>query len=374
MLLYFWLLFLLLYAVPNIKMRIVWNINGKRRDSGYLFWIFLMFFIAYIWMYGLRDMGGADDAAYRLYYERNYGGGVFDFLSTDKEPLFNSLKVIGYTFGLNYKVLFLGYAIVDICFLIAALRNYFSTKSDLILYLAAFYFVVFSSIFTTMRQGAAMAILFYLYSIDKPGWKKKLLLWFLMVCSHYGFLILLPFEILISLKDYHLKKTIKIIVPFACLFIGLAVDLGGIIQKITGILGLFDYMNSGENYIDGTNISIVALVLFAVYLYLLLADRNGLIYFSERSKRSFDKILYGNMMYLSIMFLTAKLKWGNRLGYYYFFTVPMLIPCFYKALPVKEKGLLLEYGFITIMFIGFLFVMKDVLGNGGYVWSLNFLG
>jgi hypothetical protein len=93
---------------------------------------------------------------------------------------------------------------------------------------------------------------------------------------------------------------------------------------------------------------------------------------SETAESIMDKITYGNMMYFSIMFLTSKLRWGNRLGYYYIFTVPMLIPILYNMIPIKKKQRVLKFGFITVLFLGFVWVMNGVLGESGYVWSLNF--
>ncbi len=373
MLLYYIFPFFLLYIIPNIKTKVVAgkNRNLKRDNSEKFFWIFLIFSISFIWMYGLRDMGGADDAAYRLYYERNYGGGVFDFLNTDKEPLFNLLKAIGYTFGLNYKTLFIGYAAIDLCFLISALKNYYRTKSHLTLYLAAFFFIAFSGVFTTMRQSAATAILFYLYSLENPSRKKRIVLWALIILSHYGFLILLPFEIVFSEKQYRISKTTKVIVPCVCLVMGGFINLSGIIQKITSVLGLYNYMNGSGNYTGNSNLGIVTVIMFLIYLYLLLVN-GRLSGVTGEDFNAVNKISYGNMMYFSIMFLTSRLKWGNRLGCYYLFTVPMLIPFLYDALPVKKKGKLLKYSIITVLYFGFIMVMKGILGENGYIWSLNF--
>lgn len=367
--------FLLLYIAPNIKTKVAIGKHGNSKTNNLkaLFWILLVFSLSFIWLYGLRDMGGVDDAAYRLYYERNYGGSIFDFLSTDKEPLFNLLKTMGYALGLNYKCLFLGYAIIDICFLIGGLKNYYQTKADLTLYLASFYFIAFSGVFTTMRQSTVMAMLFYFYSLEHPSWKKRAIMWILMICSHYGFLILLPVEIIFSARQYRLNKGIKIILPCICLVLGTFVDLGGIIQKVTGILGLYSYMNDSGNYTNVSGVGIVTLVLFGIYLYLLIKEKR-VPKDTPRKAEIFQKITYGNMMYFSILFLTARLRWGNRLGYYYLFTVPMLICYLYEILPVKRKGKLLKYSFITLLYVGFLIVMKGVLGENGYVWSMNFWG
>lgn len=372
MILYTILPFIVLFLAPSINVRIV--IGDRSRQKKQLFWVLFAFMVMLIFIYGFRDSGGADDAVYRLYYERDYGGSFLDFFEASKEPVFNAIKALGYALGLNYKGLYLGYAIVTIYFLIAGLKNYYEIKTDVTLYIAAFLFVAFPAVMTVMRQAAAMAMLFYLYSIRKPTWKQRIVIWFLILCTHYGFAILLPVEIIISCIKYRLSTPIKILVPLGCLVIGQTVNLNEVIRAITSILGLYNYMNDDANYTDAAGLGIVTFGLFALYIFKLLYRRCKCNQFTDEQYQQTNGADFAQMMYFSLLLLTVNLRWANRLGMFYTFMVPQIIVECFDLLPVRKGRQLLFYIALVLLYVLFIVYMQGIFGQDGYQWSLDFVG
>lgn len=368
MILYTALPFAVLFLAPSINSRIV--ISNRRRQWNDLFWILSAFAITLIFIYGLRDSGGADDAAYRLYYEHNLGGSFLDFFEAEKEPVFNLIKLVGYALGLNYKGLFLGYAVIIIAFMIAGLKNHYERKSDVTLYIAAFFFIAFPAVMTVMRQAAAMAMLFYLYSLRKPTWKQRILMWFLILCTHYGFVILLPVEIAMVCIKHRLSTTIKILVPLGCLVIGQTVNLNEVIRIITSTLGLYGYMNDDVNYTDASGIGIVTVILFVLYIVMLLYRKRSA--YASVQLQWLDKLDYSLMMYFSLLLLAANLHWANRLGMFYTCMVPHLITECFNMLPIKKAKKFPFYAVVLCLYGLFLVYMHGNYGEAGYQWSVGF--
>lgn len=359
----------MIYVIlPFLTLFIVSRIKVKNIDSEKL--ILFFFAVSYIFLCGLRDGGGADDLSYRAYYEKGYGGNILQMFS-GKEPLFNLLRIICTTLGMNYKGLFLAYAVITVAFLCAALSNCRLDKDDLILYIAAFYFVSFSGMFTTMRQAAAMSMLFYLKSCHNLSWKRRCVLWMLIVCTHYGFIILLPIEVFFALWNGKLNSFVKGLIPICALLVGSFIHLDGLIQKITSTLGLYSYMNDKENFSSATAIGIVAISLFGLYILNLL--------FESRSSIQVDtgvesKIHESTMLYFSLLFLTANMRWGNRICYYYLLFVPFVVIEFAGHFMINGSSRKLRTVLSLVLYVGFEWIMLGYFGTSGYAWSIRLWG
>ena len=256
-------------------------------------------------------------------------------------------------------------------FLCAALSNCRLDKDDLILYIAAFYFVSFSGMFTTMRQAAAMSMLFYLKSCHNLLWKRRCVLWMLIVCTHYGFIILLPIEVFFALGNGKLNIFVKGLIPICALLVGRFVHLGGLIQKITSTLGLYSYMNDKENFSSATAIGIVAISLFGMYILNLL--------FESRSSIQVDtgvesKIHESTMLYFSLLFLTVNMRWGNRICYYYLLFVPFVVIEFAGHFMINGSSRKLRTALSLMLYVGFEWIMLGYFGTSGYAWSIRLWG
>lgn len=364
MIMYSSAIFIMIFIIPNIIIGNTQNQHLRKKNV-----ISSFFALSYIILCGLRDSGGADDMVYKMFYVQDIGGGIFQMFK-GKEPLFNLLKFIGYTLKLNYKWLFLSYAIITAIFLGIGLKNYYRKRVGIQLYIASFFVITYSAMFTTMRQAAAMAILFYLYSLENPTWKRRIILWACILCTHYGFIILLPIEVIMVIREYRINRYIKILVPITSLFLGSYVNIASLIGKITSSLGLYSYMTSDQNYNTSAGVGIVNIILLIIYIYNNYRIKNNNI-----QKKTLEYISWGQMMYLSLMFLTMNMRWGNRIGYYYMVFMPFLIVDFLESLPldIKSKKQVL-YIFLIILYICFLWISKEMLGIEGYQWSVNFIG
>lgn len=376
--------FILIFIIPCIVImqenKNIWLMRGnlyKNFGKKGIKFISIMFALSYIFLLGLRDGGGVDDVQYQSFYENGYGGSIFQ-LWIGKEPIFNILRLIGYYFNFNYKFLFLLYAILTGIFLGLSINNYFYKKSSCILYVAAYFVIAYTSMFTVMRQASAMAIIIYIYSLDDTFKFRKLLLWFLAIMCHY--MAIVPFLISIFLQIFFPKKqampvTIKISLPIICLFMGLFLNLEGLINYIVTKFSLYSYMTNEANYLSSSNSSLVVSILFIIYIYrCLLIDRkqdcNG-------SKNSFlgycfnNKIRICQMMYFCFYFLTIKMRWGNRISYYYLLFLPFLIVEFlysFKFINLKITKVFT----LCLLFICFAYVIYGVLGIKEYEWSFLF--
>jgi hypothetical protein len=155
------------------------------------------------------------------------------------------------------------------------------------------------------------------------------------------------------------------------------IPLDKLIFKVTGILGLYSYMNSNSNYSTAVGIGIVGIVLFLLYLWknIMLWDsqqKNAKVLNTSKNIINNDSVNMAQMMYFTFMFLTMNMRWGNRISYYYLLFVPFVIG---DALSVfcfngSKKGF--RTIVIVLLYAGFIWVMMTAFGNVGYQWSLNF--
>lgn len=339
--------------------------------------ILFFFAISYILMCGLRDGGGADDESYRLYYEMGYGGEIFQIF-TDKEPLFNLLRFFCYALNLNYKGLFLCYAIITILFVCLALKNLNLPLENLVLYIAAFYFIAFSGMFTAMRQAAAMAIVFYIYSCKNLSILKRIVLWLLIVCTHYGFVLLILIEIVLCIFRYHFSNLIIISILVISVAIGMFIRLDNLVQQITSMLGLFDYMNDAANYDNVAGIGIVTWFLLILYFLknIIYNKSTGVKLttndnFNKSAIAIDDKANMAQMLYFVLIAITQQMRWGNRIAYYYLLFVPFLMVDAANYVRLNNTKVDLSWLIKVILYIGFELLMFFYFGEDGYVWSIK---
>lgn len=363
MILYIMIPFVLLFIMPHVQTRTL------DKHNKLILW---MLVITYVILCGLRDSGGADDSSYRIYYEMDYGGSIFSLLG-NKEPLFNIFRELGYLINANYKWMFMCYAVFTAVIIALALKEYFRDEPGLAIYIAAFLFLSYSSMFTVMRQATAMSLMLLLYSRDNLSWKKSVLYWFAIICCHSGFVVVLVFEIIAKKLKYRISRIFRVLVPLVCFGIGQVFNFSPIIEWFTSKIGLFSYMNTSENFGKSTAIGLVLYVSFILYLIKEWLDYRHKWKQDKVCLEKKNKIAYGQMMYFSLLFLTSNLRWGNRVAYYYTLFIPFVIVDLWKLLPVKSKDRkILSLIFKLVLYICFLIVMNGQLGEAGYQWSLNF--
>ena len=315
--------FIILFIIPRIKILYCYLIIKNRSIKIEKRIILIIFILMYLILFGQRYGGGADDEAYQMFYEYNHG---FSYqLFWGKEPVFNILRAFGHLLDLDYKWLFFSYSLLTAVPFSMAIYNYFNAKQDLILYIAAFLFIAYTTLLTTMRQAIVIALLFYLFSLKNISLKKRIIFWFIMICSHYGFILILPLEILAYKLKYKFKKCFLITIPITCYFIGKIINFEIIINFIAKYLKTFTYMTLSENFNVQTEFSIVICILFVLYVIKIANLKKVIRNADGEYTNYYNKFLYAQMMYFSLSFLTMRLRWGNRLAYYYILYMPLLI-------------------------------------------------
>lgn len=364
---------LLVLILPSLSMR---RISRKRLA------VFL-FFICFVLLCGLKDYGGQDDSSYRLFYEQNYASS-FIFLQ-GKEPLFLLLRIIGKSMGLNYKWMFLSYSILAAVFFSKACMNYFDSGAQVKLFSLAFLFIAFPATLTVMRQTVAMAIVFYAYSIPNKNLKKRIVLWTVAILSHYGLILLLPIEVLGYMRKYRVNNFLRVAIPFICLVIGYTNFVAKIINTVVNWTGMYSYMlNSSESSVDGSGVVKIVLIL----LYLLVVFLDTRYHFTKENsnidsnedeiccfftQEAQSKILWGEMLYLSLILISGKIWGASRIGYYYLFFAPMLVLQTLEIINFDDKSRKIARGFTVVMlYVFFLLYVRSSLATGGYSWSVNF--
>ncbi|WP_127579953.1 EpsG family protein [Paenibacillus koleovorans] len=333
------------------------------------FLLIVSFAVAQVLLLGLRDFGGADDESYRAFYDLGYGAGAWYGFLSEKEPFFILFRTIGLTFELNYKFLFLLYAMFQGIVIVKALRNYFNDVNSTVLYIAGYFFLTYSSVFTVMRQASAMAIIFYYYSLsEKERDRWWLLLAILAFFNHYASILVIVIELLrkLIIRKRYISKITKILVPIMCLILGNFIDFQAIFSLLGTLSnGLYSYMDSTNNFLSSAKHSRVITVLFIVYCFLVISKSN-----SENKERT-ELLETLQMIYFSLAFLALHLNWGSRIELYYKMFQPFIIIDVVNRFNKQSKLILTVLICITLLFL-FAVVIYSIPGIANYKWSLNF--
>ena len=336
-----------------------------------------MLFLMIVILLGLKDGGGQDDSSYRDYYELNYSS-HFTFLK-GMEPLFLLLRYLGKTLGFNYKWLFLSYSIIAATFICAALNNWVDSAKDVQLYAAAFLFLVLPKSFTVMRQTVAMAIVFYNYSLPDKEWKKKIVLWVCTILTHYGFIVLLPFEIYGLAKKYHVSRTVRFAVPLMCGLVSMTGIVNWTINKVVTITGMYSYMRQAKISQDNGSGIVNIVVIGLYYLIFMLSakydSQNGLKGIGEGAQLQTmeRKLWFGSFVYISLLLFTQNIWGAARIAYYYLLFAPMLILQAVDIIPFDKKSYRYAKNIsIVLLYLMYLWFARNNILPGAS-WSLVFL-
>ena len=346
------------------------NINPLEHDRINMSIPVIFFFvISIIFFMGFRNGGGIDDESYKLFYESEYGRNSWIGVLSQKEPIFILFSNISKHFGINYKGLFLLYAIFQGFFLFKALKNYFINPWEVSLFVAGYFFFVYSSSFTVMRQASAMVIIFYYYSLSNI--KKRKWGWALAILSficHYGAIIAILIEAIRKIFFNKLKLGViwKIGLPLVCLALSYIINFQNILQYITAALNMYSYMQQSENYLADSKLGRVAFVAFVIYCFLLIYENIS----KKKIDDNTENIHFIQMLYFSLTFLTAHLRWGSRIQLYSIMFLPFLLIDISKLF--KNK-IIVMFTFCVILVLGTIYIFSYIDGIANYQWSVNFI-
>lgn len=335
-------------------------ISDPRRIRNMQRLLLIMFVLLLLLMWGLRMDGGADDKEYKLFYEKGYGlYRAKGRLLTGKEPIFVVLVRLGKALGYDYSFLFFGYSAVTTVFLVLALREYKLYTEELLIYILGFMMFVYTSIFTVMRQAAAMAVILYYYSLDKKK-RKKHVIWLLPMAfiSHYSVLAAAIIEVLRRMfKNDLSKKSVKILLPLIALALARVLNFELIIEKITSMFGgIYEYMNYSGNFNNQSNVGILLILSYIAYILKILMSDKRVTFGADTEKTETVEQL--QTIYFTLAFLMSYLRWGSRLQLFYLMFIPFILVDLVNCILKNQRRMA---SLIVSIFIelGFIYVLID---------------
>lgn len=334
----------------------------------------IMLAIMYILLCGLKDAGGQDDLEYKRIYEENYGT-QFVFLK-GKEPLYLILRIVGKSFNLNYKSMFLFYAVITAFFISRACLNFFDSARNIQLFSAAFLFIAFPTAFTVMRQTVAMAIVFYIYSKKTISWKSRILLWTFAILSHYGFILLLPIEILGCVRQYQINRTLRWSVPMICWGVGSLGIVAWLINIVVTYTGMYSYMSTAaENSIkSGSGIVKITIVIIYLLVTFLSIKKSKVNEKNKEKDLRENKIVWGEFFYISIFLFTQNIWGASRIAFYYLLFAPMLVIQLLEVINFNKKTRKLVKNIcIWTLYVLYLIYVKNNIVSDAFSWSFSFI-
>ena len=331
--------------------------------------ISITFFMLFL-LYGCRDYGGVDDTTYIEAFEGANNGTIV--YGMEKSFLIIS-RVLG-EFGLNYKSVFLLYALVSFIFTYLSYKRLCKNRYEWLIALLGFLVFALVPTITVMRQFAAAAILAYAFTLrfEKRN-KSSLVLIGLATLIHVGSSIGF-FVFLLIPKRF--SVTTKIIIPL----IGLVIGYSGI---LAGILKIVQYIvpDKYTGYLSNSNttspdVGILHLILITVYILQFILP--AVFKMENVSNRSIEFLQVMQMIYFLMYFSTLASGWASRVSLYFVLFVPFIFKTFISIFKLETDRKLIYwtcYGAYTLLFIYQIMSISDSSNLSGlipYEGSFNF--
>lgn len=305
-------------------------------EKKYLKWGIVISFILIATIFALRNNLGMDDERYRH---------LFDIIATKNTKMYwdlagveKSYFILCFLFssiGLNYKSLFVFYALISFFFLILIAKNLSLSKNHLFIWILCFMAFCFTPYLTVMRQFAASTISIYaIIKFDNNNFVKPFLLFVIAQLIHSSAMILLPF---CFIKNIHFKKEIMLYVLLP--LIGLLISItpfwqfvGDIAEKLN-LGGYFTYINNTNGSLGGTGIMVFSLyIIYALSLLWVYHSNRERIY--NPTINLFAKL---GSMFFFLFFLTQKTGYLGRIYYPFYLFEGVSLITILNCLPKSKK-------------------------------------
>ncbi len=356
MLLYFSLFLLMFFLLVFVGKKNMLPINV----------IFFMLFL----LYGCRDYGGIDDTTYiNAFQGANSGASVYGM---EKSFLIISQLLGG--LGLNYKSIFLLYALIAFVFMYLSYKKLCKNRYEWIVALLGFLVFAFIPTITVMRQFTAAAILMYAFILrfEKSN-KRSLAFMGLATLIHVGASIGFWFFLLIPKR---FSVATKVIIPL----MGLIIGYSGIMVEILKVIH-YIVPDKYSGYLSNSNtntpdIGILHLILITIYLLQFIVP---LVFRVEtKFNRSIEFLQIMQMIYFFMYFATLSSGWASRVSLYFVLFVPFIFKTFICIFKRETDRRLLYwscYGAYTLLFIYQIISISNASNMAGlfpYEGSFNF--
>lgn len=303
-----------------------------------------------------------------LMYEEGYNHIFYDSLR-HMEPFWQWLRKVMISHGVHAKGWFI---ITSAAFVILSLEGYRKESKNLAISLLAFILIVrlYFESFNSVRQSIAQAIILFSFpAFRDKQYIKVLLIIAIAFCMHSSaavMLILLP----LCFCKYRRWIIAAVLIGSCFVFPDIAKFLieqfGSQLDKILGkegnyLTNVIPAVTKGE----GTGLLQIINLLFA--LYFLYRQKEWIQYMPQIHP-------YLNAFFISIAisntFLPV-LQVGNRLMYYTFFTLPILLSYIYECKLWKDKILVMVFILLQSFFTVKNLLYKDVNSPRDTFWRYN---
>lgn len=290
-------------------------------------------------------------------YPKYLAGFLFDSELEHWEPLFNFFMrlIREVNFGLDSQAVLLFFSVLTLSVVYVAVKkfsSYYRTSILLYLLIPALYLNSFSVI----RQGIAMAILFYAlyYLTVKIDRRKYLLLGFVAFLFHYSSI----FVVITYLSFEHLfNRTYSWIVYMSGIAISLFLYVTHVGRLVVLALpGHFSVYTQWD-----FKVSILKLLIVNAFFIFLMLQKKQFVH------TRFQRYALNSMFLATIIFnMFADLVFVTRIAQYFLIVEIVLVPMYIYSFKSKLKQQVVLVGFITYYLFNFDYALyRDMQYNTG---------
>lgn len=301
-------------------------------------------------VYAFRDNIALDDRNYIQVFEYVQHGWEYDV-----EWSYLMLCKLALYFDLNYKAVFMFYALLSFCFLWKTLDIIYKNNISKAVYLACFFGIAFVSSMSVMRQFLAASICFYAMIIMSKNNKiKATILCLIATFFHMGACISLPILYLASKKNVitYRFKLVLTIVSVICGYLNLATI---ILNASLGILPvsyqIYSDSISGSFSSAGGTLSLILLLLFLLQNIISAKGEK------QVNKNNFIDCIVerGQLVYICILFFFVHAGVASRLAFTYILFAATIPITFIKRIKSTQQ---LGIFFVLILCMLLLMIMS----------------
>ena len=258
---------------------------------------------------GLRNNLGIDDETYIDIFKMIKNGNMWGVRNAEITYILLTKLLISMHF--NYKMLFLIYAIISHTLIYLTIKKMKLNKYYFTIFILTYIVFCFFPYLTTMRQFAAISMIFYASYLCYEGKNKKaIILTIIASLFHSSAIVCLPLVFLFSEK-IHISKKAKIILPLIFFIISKSNILLFLLMKINSIfrLGYGLYLSNIKN----TSLNHFGLIVGAMYIIynLQFAIKNKE---KDQLTEFFQK---GQLLYYIFFIMALNAGFITRFSYYF---------------------------------------------------------
>lgn len=295
-------------------------------------------------------------SGFRFYVGSDYDNYAVLFVSDDSskyvEYSFSLITSVLKSLGLNYQSMFLFYSFLTFAFFAVGFKRLATTSNDLAAYLLLFYIFYNYPLFSLVRQGLALAIVFFGATFYLKGSKWVFFTSVLVgALFHFSALVgfLLPFLYVLRLGE---KALLFVMCSF--LFV-VAFNLGDFFYFLSKHLILMDYKGHFSKNISETSLFFKVTTAMLIVLALIVWRYRARLLTERIDAFGFSCLL----LLLMIRVVSIDVLVLNRFSFmFYVFTFPLLIT-FFKHVNLRLRFLITVALVVVTLISDFNRVGKD---------------